>query len=577
MTGLILTLRADLPDPDSAPYLKAARTFADAVLEHGRDRYGETRTPLFVDGLHSETLEPAVWHAKNDKRWVLSNFANQQPLMRLLDGLSTLTGDVKYREAAEAAADWMLVQGAGPNGLLYWGRQVVIDLNHDAPVGFRIRHSTRAHQPYYELMWRVNPEATERLMSVSWMAHVLDWERLDYNRGAHNNREVTINWDHPFDENQEVPFPATSDNLSFAASTAFYVRTGVSLTMLGGDERPLIWSKRMLNQWQRARHPETGLSGGQLSWREDNDRAEQAFGHAYPGITEANIVGSYHQTGRYHILPLTQMQAGELLLHADGAHAATGRAFIEWAVDDLITYIDRTYDPSSGLFLPMMTDGTVIDAARMRGHRYYRIEDFLPQEADGDLIWGLAKAYRYSRDERLWRMLRELARQDGIGELGMPDGKGELLNPNPPTREWRWIYALLELHKASAHDGLLRAAGGIADNLIATQTPTGLFPRSAPEPKRPGAAIYHAKYPVDDPQYMAQPDRVYAQTGDEIPLALLHLAAAMEGRGDALPQPVYDTRGFRIQYHGDLELYQRKQRDRHTYDWLIFYGPDEKW
>ena len=70
----------------------SVQRFADAVLENGRDKYGAEHTPLFVDGLHTTTLEPALWR-RHDETWVLSNLASQQPLMRILDGITTLTGD----------------------------------------------------------------------------------------------------------------------------------------------------------------------------------------------------------------------------------------------------------------------------------------------------------------------------------------------------------------------------------------------------------------------------------------------------------------------------------------------------
>ena len=47
-------------------------------------------TPLFVDGLQAETLEPVRWK-KGGQTWVLCNFASQQALLRTLDGLSALT------------------------------------------------------------------------------------------------------------------------------------------------------------------------------------------------------------------------------------------------------------------------------------------------------------------------------------------------------------------------------------------------------------------------------------------------------------------------------------------------------
>ena len=42
-------------------YLNAVRKFTDTVLEYGRDTYGPKHTPLFVDGLNTETLKPVVW------------------------------------------------------------------------------------------------------------------------------------------------------------------------------------------------------------------------------------------------------------------------------------------------------------------------------------------------------------------------------------------------------------------------------------------------------------------------------------------------------------------------------------
>jgi len=48
-------------------------------------------------------------------------FRQQQPLLRILDGLTALTGEPKYRRAAEEATRHALQHLATPNGLLYWG------------------------------------------------------------------------------------------------------------------------------------------------------------------------------------------------------------------------------------------------------------------------------------------------------------------------------------------------------------------------------------------------------------------------------------------------------------------------
>lgn len=127
-------------------YLKAAQDFADTVIERGHDSYGEKHTPLFVDGLHAVTLEPVIWR-KDGQSWVLSNFASQQPLIRLLDGLSTLTQDPRYRQAAKDATGYALRHLQSRNGLLYWGGHVAWDLETERPVGqYAGTHEMKSHQ-----------------------------------------------------------------------------------------------------------------------------------------------------------------------------------------------------------------------------------------------------------------------------------------------------------------------------------------------------------------------------------------------------------------------------------------------
>ena len=69
------------PAEAESPWLKAVREFGDQVLAKGRDVYGEKHTPLFVDGLNINTLEPVRWLYLNN-RWIISNQASQQNLFR---------------------------------------------------------------------------------------------------------------------------------------------------------------------------------------------------------------------------------------------------------------------------------------------------------------------------------------------------------------------------------------------------------------------------------------------------------------------------------------------------------------
>jgi len=112
---------------ESTKYLDAVRTFADNVLKYGRDTYGPKHTPLFVDGLNIHTHEPVKWIDPDGTRWVLSNLASQQTLMRTLDGLSEITGDPKYREAAMQAIRYAFEHLRTPSGLFYWGHVTAYD------------------------------------------------------------------------------------------------------------------------------------------------------------------------------------------------------------------------------------------------------------------------------------------------------------------------------------------------------------------------------------------------------------------------------------------------------------------
>lgn len=534
-------------EPTAKRYVEAVRCFADTVLKYGRDVYGKEKTPLFVDGFNAETLAPVRWQCRG-QTWVLSNFASQQPLVRLLDGLTGITGEEKYRRAAEEAARYALAHLQAPSGLLYWGGHTAWDLEgHQAVSQYpnENTHEFKNHLPYYRLMWKVDSASTRRLMEMVWAGHIINWPRLDYNRHADAEKKIQPQWDSEFDEDIEVPFPTDGKNLSFCNVTPSLMHSGVMLSVLNRNEDVLLWTRRLIYRWQQGRDHKTGLCGGQLSYRKI-DRAQIALGHVHPTINEAKIVGCYHQSSRYHLLPLAQMQAGVTLITAGGKYAEVGREFIRWASEDLEVYGRNCYDDEKGLFVAKMTDGTPIKwQSTTKG--YYIPESFAPLKGDGFVVWAYAMAYRLTGDEAHWQMLRRLFVRSDLGEPGPADGDERALRFDTDNSDWRIIYALLELYSATKDKAMLRLACSVADNLLKMQSKSGLFPRAG---------------------------REYARTGDEIPLAILHLSGAIEGKRLLLPPAILDRRFFHCQYHGKLEWYQKKRADERTYDHYIFYGRD---
>src|ERR1035437_9249509 len=81
--------------------LDAVIKFTNNLLTEGKDVYSGKSTPLLVNGINVFTKEPVKWIFSNGEEAILSDFACQQNLMRVLVSVSNLTGDEKYKSAAK--------------------------------------------------------------------------------------------------------------------------------------------------------------------------------------------------------------------------------------------------------------------------------------------------------------------------------------------------------------------------------------------------------------------------------------------------------------------------------------------
>ena len=253
---------------DPSRYLNAVRTFADNVLQFGRDTYGPKHTPLFVDGLNIYTHEPVKWIspkggdpliATETEEWILSNFADQQTLLRTLDGLSTLTGDPKYRNAAMQATKYFFENLVAPNGLFYWGQCTAYDAQGDRVHFIEPKdvHSLKLHYPYYELMWQTDRNITKKFIEAYWSTHILDWSNLDMNRSSLYSYSFEEPWNHDY---KSGPAFFEGKGIAFIRTASSLVYSAVFLYTKLGQEQPLTWSKRLVKRYVDTRHPNTGIS-----------------------------------------------------------------------------------------------------------------------------------------------------------------------------------------------------------------------------------------------------------------------------------------------------------------------------
>ena len=493
-------------------YIAAVQAHADTVLAHGRDTYNQP-TPLFVDGLDVQTYEPVRW-TYDENVWTLSNLANQQDLLRTLDGLTALTGQPQYRQAAVDAVQYAFDHLKTPNGLLLWGGHTCYDAQNDEWVGRRYHltgkgrtpiHELKAYYPYYELMWQVDPAATRRFIQTFWAAHVKDWSNLDFDRHG-DIRSVKLQhqavWAQAFDEQAPVHFRGKGRTFVNAGSDLYYA--GAMLYRLDQQENQegaLLWAKRLAGRYVATRDPKTGLRGYQFSTPDEVDRAFEQFGDLFPDslVREATLMRPHemHQP----LLMMLQMSA-EL--------GPAGQSLRQWALEDLTAIGRWSYDPAKGVFRTMLVDGTDISEVPMPRDGYFgKKGKTFGATPGGAFFLAYATAARLTGDAFMWEMARHAARNDDQGDIGSPDGTGMELNLFSGGHSPDVLMGMLELYRMTGRRGYLDLACHIADKVLADRFENGLF--------------------------TTRPQFVYTRTSRPEPLALLHLAATLQGRDQDVP------------------------------------------
>lgn len=488
-----------LAQPPADRYLQAVRTFADNVISHGRDTYGPKKTPLFVDGLNVDTRKPPVWKHKK-QQWVLSNLASQQNLFRVLAGLSAATGDKRYRQAAEDATRYALEHLQDAGGLLRWGGHAAYDALGDRFVGEGVKHELKHHYPYYELMWRVDRRATRRLLEAIWAAHVVRWDMLDVDRHGRYGKQRGKLWDHEY---KGGPVPFVGRGLSFMLSGTDFVYAAAMLSRFTGEAKPMTWALRLTQRYMDARDPKTKLGASNFSTR-SNQRMAKQFPQFKGRFTEATVADLYG--ARYTHCAFCLLRLGQTL-------GRQGKPFVDWGLEELTARAANGYDEKTSTFQAMLIDGTPLSPADRKKDGYVKVEWLRRRKADGRHLLAYALAYRLTRDPRMWRMVRSIARGLGLGDLGAEGGKGEGGAREVAVGDPLVIFALLEIHQATKRPADLDLARRVAEVALARRFHKGFFVASA----------RHAHAYFDDPT----------------PLALLHLRAALLSAEPEKRPPLY--------------------------------------
>ncbi len=519
--------------------LELVRAYADRVLDYGTDRWSGQNTPLLVDGINIDTGEPVLWRYDGDE-FVISNLASQQNLFRVFAGLSNLTGDKKYKETAKESFQYHFDHLASDCGLLRWGGHQIIDLANLEPVGHfdANQHEFKFNFPFYELMWETDPDATARFIRAFWNAHILDWELLNMNRHGRWNLEMGELWESefadpdPFFELQGLTFINAGGDLVYAAGMLYGFNQ---------EQGALDWAQRLHGMYVKARHPDTGLGVYQYSktarraepimpmthvrhtWGTYGDRAETMLGREFGDVAKE---GWRMWGGTWKSI---YVRDGFMKLAMAEAMGDAGAIFLDDTADGLRAAIEYGYVPEENHFLPLWADGSDLSGLRVPRYGYYCRETcdrdslWVPYEADMEFVMTYARAYRLTGDPIFWETARQMARGNGLGDIGSRPGQNVAIDMNAPGSAYEEIFALLELYRAADHPDYLERARIVADRMIEEHYHNGFFFPSG--------------------------NHVNANFNRIEPLALLTLDAVLRGEPELVPAHV-GSRGY---IHGRFE------------------------
>lgn len=497
--------------------LSSVKTFADAVIAKAGDSH-HPEVPLLADGVDPRTGKQMTWIFPDGKTAILSNFSAQQNLMRVLVGLTNLTGDAKYKKLAEDNVRYYFHHYQDNSGLLLWGGHRFIDLNTLQPEGpseKEMVHELKNAYPYYDLMFAVDKPATERFIRAFWNAHVYDWKILETSRHGEYGKTMGKLWDSDFE--QQPPFFATK-GLSFLNAGNDLIYSASLLYQHDGDKGALKWAKRLAEQYVLPRDKKTGLGVYQFTQAlkraettDDSDtnskygdRAQRQFGPEFGAdALEGNMMLKGRTSTLYSENALMQLALAKSL-------GRDGDDIKKWTLDGLKAFARYAYDAQTNTFRPMLANGSDLSGYTLKRDGYYGKKGTVlkPYPAGNEFLLSYARAWTLEPDAEMWKVARGIAHSEGLGDIGEPGGKNSKLDLNTRNSEPYAIFALIDLWQSTGDKGYLALADKVANNIIASKQLNGFF--------------------IDDEQY------IYANIDNIAPYALLALEAAMRGKPDAV-------------------------------------------
>src|SRR5262249_11911093 len=152
------------------------REYADCLIEHGQDTYGNIQSPLFAEALDRKKLKLLEndalkrvaaltfeeWGIRVNDRMLIGGNPHCEDFYQVLYALSDVTGESKYRAIADRSLEWFFKHcQSSETGLLYWGEHSGWDFLADARIN--ASKSGNMHEFYrpwvfWDRCWELAPD-----------------------------------------------------------------------------------------------------------------------------------------------------------------------------------------------------------------------------------------------------------------------------------------------------------------------------------------------------------------------------------------------------------------------------------
>lgn len=455
---------------------RALKEYADEVLRLGRRK----DKPIFADGCYVESGRPVIWRFTDGREVPVANLTNQQNMFRALCAYARLTGKEEYEKALRDAFSYYFEHLQDEGGLLYMGGHHFVNFETGEHQGIPEKgevHELKDCFPFYELMLEADKAAAARYIEGFWNAHVYHWDKLEISRHGQYGLEARKVWDHEY--HKPEPFFETS-GLSFLNAGNDLIYSAGMLAAATGEEAPLIWAKRLAGQYVDARNPLTGVGGYQFSrpkktqdTTDDNetrsffgDRAFRQLGPEFGDIAlEGNLLLPNQANCMCYHNVLMQLHLAELL-------GRRGEIFAEQTLDGYEAYLKNAYCWENNTFRPMWSDGTDLSGFALKRNGYYGKagRTFEPSPVGVNFFFSALRAYRFSKREIFWDAARNIAKHNGLGDIGSRPGEGAAPALDTDNASPLALLGVRELYLTAGETVYGSLADRIAENILKTRT-----------------------------------------------------------------------------------------------------------